>query len=110
VHAHPELPFDGPGQGGWPEGGIGCQLCLGPGEDLAGELVAAAGPGLGRHQPVQPGFGQGGGCLVLPGAENSDEGGARDTNEEPDNSGGLVGEVPGYVGEVPVWGAAKSLP
>jgi len=39
--------------------------------------------------------------LVLPDAENSDEGGARDTNEEPDNSGGLVGEVPGYVGEVP---------
>ena len=47
---------------------------------------------------------------LLPGAENSDEGGARDTNEEPDNSGGLVGEVPGYVGEVPGWGAAKSLP
>jgi len=47
---------------------------------------------------------------VLPGAENSDGGGARDTNEEPDNSGGLVGEVPGYVGEVPGWGAAKSLP
>jgi len=42
--------------------------------------------------------------------ENSDEGGARDTNEEPDNSGGLVGEVPGYVGEVPGWEAAKSLP
>jgi hypothetical protein len=47
---------------------------------------------------------------VLPDAENSDEGGARDTNEEPDNSGGLVGEVPGYVGEVPGWEAAKSLP
>ena len=46
----------------------------------------------------------------IAGAENSDEGGARDTHEEPDNSGGLVGEVPGYVGEVPGWEAAKSLP
>jgi len=50
------------------------------------------------------------GSLLLPDAENSDEGGARDTHEEPDNSGGLVGEVPGYVGEVPGWEAAKSLP
>ena len=45
--------------------GIGCQLLLGPGEDLAGELVAAAGPGPGRHQPVQAGLGQGGGGLVV---------------------------------------------
>lgn len=40
---------------------------------------------------------------LLPGAENSDEGGARDTHEEPDKPGGLVGEVPGFVGEVPGW-------
>jgi hypothetical protein len=46
----------------------------------------------------------------LPGAENSEEGGARDADEEPGNSGALVGEVPGYVGEVPGGEAAKSRP
>ena len=47
---------------------------------------------------------------VLPGAENSEEGGARDTDEEPGNSGAFVGEVPGSVGEVPGGEAAKSGP
>ena len=44
-----------------------------PGEDLAGELMANAGPGLGRHQPVQAGLGQGGGGLVVrrPGVPNA---------------------------------------
>jgi hypothetical protein len=37
---------------------------------------------------------------VLPGAENADVGGVHDADGEPDNSGGVVGEVPVYVGEV----------
>jgi hypothetical protein len=38
---------------------------------------------------------------MLPGAENSDVGGVHDADEEPGISGGLVGEVPVYVGAVP---------
>jgi hypothetical protein len=57
VQAPPELPGDGPGQGGWPEGGIGRQLLFGPDQDLAGELVAAADPGRAagrRAWPARP--------------------------------------------------------
>ena len=39
--------------------------------------------------------------LLLPGAENADVGGVHDANGEPDNSGGVVDEVPVHVGEVP---------
>jgi hypothetical protein len=38
---------------------------------------------------------------LLPGAENADVGGVHDADGEPDNSGGVVGEVPVHVGEVP---------
>jgi hypothetical protein len=38
---------------------------------------------------------------VLPGAENADVGGVHDADGERGNSGGVVGEVPGYVGTVP---------
>jgi hypothetical protein len=34
---------------------------------------------------------------MLPDTENSDVGGVHDADEEPGNSGGVVGEVPGYV-------------
>jgi hypothetical protein len=44
---------------------------------------------------------------LLPDAENSDEGDVRDADEKRGNSGGLVGEVPRLVGEVPDWDAAK---
>jgi hypothetical protein len=37
----------------------------------------------------------------LPGAENADVSGVHDADEEPDNSGGVVGEVPVHVGKVP---------
>jgi hypothetical protein len=37
----------------------------------------------------------------LPDAEDADVGGVHDADEEPGNSGGVVGEVPGYVGTVP---------
>lgn len=43
---------------------------------------------------------------VLPDTENSDVGGVHDADGEPGNSGGVVGEVPGYVGTVPDWGRA----
>ena len=39
--------------------------------------------------------------LVLPDTENADVGGVHDADEKPGNSGGVVGEVPGSVGEVP---------
>jgi hypothetical protein len=39
--------------------------------------------------------------LVLPDTENSDVGGVHDADGEPGISGGVVGEVPGYVGTVP---------
>jgi hypothetical protein len=38
---------------------------------------------------------------LLPGAEDADVGGVHDADGEPGNSGGVVGEVPGYVGTVP---------
>jgi hypothetical protein len=38
---------------------------------------------------------------VLPGAEDADVGGVQDADGEPGISGGVVGEVPGYVGKVP---------
>jgi hypothetical protein len=38
---------------------------------------------------------------VLRGVENADEGGVHDADEKSDDSGGVVGEVPGYVGKVP---------
>ena len=38
---------------------------------------------------------------VLPGAEDADVGGVHDADGEPGISGGVVGEVPGYVGTVP---------
>jgi hypothetical protein len=38
---------------------------------------------------------------MLPGAEDADVGGVHDADGEPDNSGGVVGEVPGYMGTVP---------
>jgi hypothetical protein len=38
---------------------------------------------------------------VLPDTENADVGGVHDADEKPGNSGGVVGEVPGSVGEVP---------
>jgi hypothetical protein len=41
------------------------------------------------------------GAWLLPGAENADVGGVHDADGEPGNSGGVVGEVPVHVGEVP---------
>jgi hypothetical protein len=38
---------------------------------------------------------------LLPDTENADVGGVHDADGEPGNSGGVVGEVPGYVGTVP---------
>ena len=38
---------------------------------------------------------------LLPDTENADVGGVHDADEKPGNSGGVVGEVPGSVGEVP---------
>jgi hypothetical protein len=38
---------------------------------------------------------------VLPGAEDADEGGVHDADGESDDSGSVVGKVPGYVGKVP---------
>ncbi len=46
------------------------------------------------------------GYQVLPGTENADVGGVHGADEEPGNSGGVVGEVPGSVGEVPGSGLA----
>jgi hypothetical protein len=37
----------------------------------------------------------------LPDTENADVNGVHDADGEPGNSGGVVGEVPGYVGMVP---------
>lgn len=42
-----------------------------------------------------------GAVQVLPRAENADVGGVHDADEEPGISGGVVGEVPVHVGEVP---------
>ena len=42
VHMHPEFHRDGAGQAGRFQGGVGSQLLLRPGQDLPGELVAAA--------------------------------------------------------------------
>jgi hypothetical protein len=39
---------------------------------------------------------------VLPDAENSDVGGVHDADGKPGISGGVVGDVPGYMGTVPV--------
>ena len=39
--------------------------------------------------------------LVLPGAEDADEGGVHVAHEESGDSGSVVGEVPGGVGKVP---------
>jgi len=47
--------------------------------------------GLGMHQLGQ----------LLPGAEDADVGGVYDADGKPGNSGGVVGEVPGYMGTVP---------
>jgi hypothetical protein len=38
---------------------------------------------------------------VLPDAQDANVGGVHDADEELDISGGVVGMVPGYVGEVP---------
>ena len=38
---------------------------------------------------------------LLPDTENADVGGVRDADGEPGDSGGAMGEVPGYVGTVP---------
>jgi hypothetical protein len=38
---------------------------------------------------------------MLPGAEDADVGGVHDADGEPGIPGGVVGEVPGYVGTVP---------
>jgi ATP-dependent exoDNAse (exonuclease V) alpha subunit len=38
---------------------------------------------------------------VLPGVEDADEGGVHDADGESDDSGSVVGKVPGYVGKVP---------
>ena len=38
---------------------------------------------------------------LLPGAQDPHLGGVHDADEEPGISGGVVGKVPGYVGEVP---------
>jgi hypothetical protein len=54
VHAHPELLGDRPGQAGGFQCRIARQLLLGPGQDLPGELVAAAGPGLAGTRPTSP--------------------------------------------------------
>jgi hypothetical protein len=45
---------------------------------------------------------------VLPDFHNADVGGVHDADEEPGNSGGLVGEVAGHVGTVPGWVGARS--
>jgi hypothetical protein len=42
-----------------------------------------------------------GGAGVLRGAEDADEGGIHDADGKSDDSGGVVGKVPGYVGKVP---------
>jgi hypothetical protein len=38
---------------------------------------------------------------VLRDTDNADVGGVHDADEEPGNSGGVVGEVPRHVGTVP---------
>lgn len=40
-------------------------------------------------------------CGMLPDTEDADVGGVHDADEGSGISGGVVGEVPGYVGEVP---------
>jgi hypothetical protein len=47
---------------------------------------------------------------VLRGAEDADEGGVHDANGEWDDSGSVVGKVPGYVGKVPLSEAARRRP
>jgi hypothetical protein len=47
VHAHAEGLLDRAGQLPGAQAGVGGQLFLGPGQDLAGELVAGARPGPG---------------------------------------------------------------
>jgi hypothetical protein len=44
---------------------------------------------------------------VLRGAEDADEGGVDDADGESDDSGSVVGKVPGYVGAVPWSEAAR---
>jgi len=48
--------------------------------------------------------------VLLCGAEDADEGGVHDADEKSGDSGGVVGEVPGYVGKVPRWKVAKRPP
>jgi hypothetical protein len=67
-------------------------------------LKAGLGAELGEFVAVGVGlvFGAfGPGAQVLPDTENSDVGGVHDADGEPGISGGVVGEVPGYVGTVP---------
>jgi hypothetical protein len=47
------------------------------------------------------GEGKGGGHECCPTLKNADVGGVHDADGEPGKSGGVVGEVPGYVGTVP---------
>ena len=54
VHAHAEGLLDPVGQLRRAQRGAGGKLLLGPGEDLLGQLVGAARPGPGGHQPFQP--------------------------------------------------------
>jgi hypothetical protein len=54
----------------------------------AAQITPGRHPSRGRHQ-------------LLPDTENADVGGVPDADEKPGNSGGVVGEVPGSVGEVP---------
>ena len=61
----------------------------------AGRLFGQATPGPGHHTTTPAGN------LLLPDTENSDVGGVHDADGEPGISGGVVGEVPGYVGTVP---------
>jgi len=53
VHAHAEGLLDRAGQLPGAQAGVGGQLFLGPGQDLAGELVAGARmqDGMSRHFP-----------------------------------------------------------
>jgi hypothetical protein len=44
---------------------------------------------------------------LLRGAEDADEGGVDDADGESDDSGSVVGKVPGYVGTVPWSEAAR---
>ena len=78
VRAHAEVRLDRPGQGGWPQCGVGGQRLLGLGQDLRGELVRPARPGPGRHEPFQSGSGQRGGCLVVRGPGVPERGGGGD--------------------------------